>query len=135
MFLFDWSKIYQESDGNVTEVLRIFRMLVHKQVPKNTYDPIYKYSQKNFVGESYMLHPDVLLYHSHKYYYKEMAQYIALCSMRPYALYTINNEITLDTLLVPVLSPEEIINNNRLLRVEGSKIHFLYEEVNPTEIH
>ena len=73
MFLFDWMKIYDASQGNVREVVRIFRMLVSKQIPDNRKDPIYKYSHKDFSGVSFMLHPDVLLYHSHKYTYREIS--------------------------------------------------------------
>ena len=64
MFFYDWAKIYDASKGNVVEIVRIFRMIVEKQVPKNKYDPIYRYSQKDFSGISFMLHPDVLLHHS-----------------------------------------------------------------------
>ena len=135
MFLFDWTKIYDASHGNVREVVRIFRMLVQKQIPENRKDPIYKYSQKDFSGVSFMLHPDILLYHSHKYGYREMAQYISLCSFRSAVEYLTTQDTTLDVLLVPGLEPETIINKNRLLYLENDKVHFLYEEVHKSEIH
>jgi len=135
MFLFDWTKIYDASHGNVREVVRIFRMLVQKQIPENRKDPIYKYSQKDFSGVSFMLHPDVLLYHSHKYGYREMAQYISLCSFRSAVDFLTTQDTTLDVLLVPGLEPETIINKNRLLYLENDRVHFLYEEVPTTEIH
>ena len=43
--------------GNVREVVRIFRMLVHKQIPENSRDPIYKYSQKDFSGGEFHATP------------------------------------------------------------------------------
>jgi hypothetical protein len=125
MFLFDWMKIYNASHGNVREIVRIFRMLVEKQVPKNRNDPIYKYSHKDFSGVGFMLHPDILLYHSYKYNHREIAQYVSLCSFRS----------AIDLILVPGLEPETIINNNRLLMIEDDRVHFLYEEVPKMEIH
>ena len=108
MFLFDWPKIYDNSKGSVVEVVRIFRMIVEKQVPKNKYDPIYRYSQIDFSGMSFMLHPDFI------------------ATQSP----------TLDMVLMPGLNPEQILDQNRLLRVDSNEhVHFRYEEVNPKEIH
>lgn len=135
MFLFDWPKIYDASKGNVVEIVRIFRMIVEKQIPKNKYDPIYRYSQKNFSGISFMLHPDVLLYHSFKYKYREIAQYISLCALRSSADFISTQDPSLDVILLPGLDPEKIIENNRLLIIDEDKVYFRYEEVNPKEIH
>ncbi len=135
MFLFDWVKIYDASQGNVVEIVRIFRMIVEKQIPKNKYDPIYRYSQKDFSGISFMLHPDVLLYHSFKYKYREVAQYISLCALRSSADFISTQDPSLDVVLMPGLSPEKIIENNRLLEIDDDKVYFRYEEVNPKEIH
>jgi len=135
MFLFDWVKIYDASKGNVVEIVRIFRMIVEKQLPKNKYDPIYRYSQKDFSGISFMLHPDVLLYHSFKYKYREVAQYISLCALRSSADFISTQDPSLDMVLMPGLSPEKIIENNRLLEIDEDRVYFRYEEVNPKEIH
>jgi len=135
MFLFDWVKIYDASQGNVVEIVRIFRMIVEKQIPKNKYDPIYRYSQKDFSGISFMLHPDVLLYHSFKYKYREVAQYISLCALRSSADFISTQDPSLDVVLMPGLSPEKIIENNRLLEIDEDRVYFRYEEVNPKEIH
>ena len=138
MFLFDWQKICVHAEGKVVNTVRIFRMLVEKQVPQNKWDKIYKYSQIDFSGESFMLHPDILLYHSHKYTYREIAQYIALCSLRSHAEYEALKTVTLDSILVPGIGadPHLIIETNRLLSVdEDEQVHFLYEEVKPEEIH
>tara|TARA_R100000278_G_scaffold105193_2_gene81617 strand:+ start:401 stop:742 length:342 start_codon:yes stop_codon:yes gene_type:complete len=113
-------------------------MLVEKQVPKNKWDKIYKYSQIDFSGESFMLHPDILLHHSHKYTYREVAQYIALCSLRSHAEYEATKQVTLDAILVPGIGPDPflVLETNRLLTLdEDEQVHFLYEEVKPEEIH
>ena len=135
MFLFDWPKIYDASEGNVVEIVRIFRMIVEKQIPKNKYDPIFRYSQKDFSGINFMLHPDVLLYHSFKYKYREVAQYISLCALRSSADFISTQDPSLDMVLMPGLSPEKIIENNRLLEIDEDRVYFRYEEVNPKEIH
>ena len=135
MFLFDWSKIYDASKGNVVEIVRIFRMIVEKQIPKNKYDPIFRYSQKDFSGISFMLHPDVLLHHSFKYKYREVAQYISLCALRSATDFISTQDLSLDMVLMPGLSPEKVIENNRLLEIDEDRVYFRYEEVNPKEIH
>ena len=135
MFLFDWPKIYDASKGNVVEIVRIFRMIVEKQIPKNKYDPIFRYSQKDFSGVSFMLHPDVLLHHSFKYKYREIAQYISLCALRSAADFISTQDPSLEMVLMPGLSPERIIENNRLLEIDEDRVYFRYEEVNPKEIH
>ena len=135
MFLFDWPKIYDASEGNVVEIVRIFRMIVEKQIPKNKYDPIFRYSQKDFSGINFMLHPDVLLYHSFKYKYREIAQYIGLCALRSAADFLSTQDSSLERVLMPGLSPERIIENNRLLQIDDDRVYFRYEEVNPKEIH
>jgi len=135
MFFYDWPKIYNASQGSVIEIVRIFRMIVEKQIPKNKYDSIYRYSQKNFSGISFMLHPDVLLYHSFKYKYREIAQYISLCALRSSADFISTQDPSLDVILLPGLNPEKIIENNRLLMLDENKVYIRYEEVNPKEIH
>ena len=135
MFFYDWAKIYDASKGNVVEIVRIFRMIVEKQVPKNKYDPIYRYSQKDFSGISFMLHPDVLLHHSFKYKYREVAQYISLCALRSATDFISTQDLSLDMVLMPGLSPEKVIENNRLLEIDEDRVYFRYEEVNPKEIH
>ena len=77
----------------------------------------------------------ILLYHSHKYGYREMAQYISLCSFRSAVDFLTTQDTTLDLIFVPGLEPETLINKNRLLYLENDKVHFLYEEVHKLEIH
>jgi len=128
MFLFNWNKIYNEANGSVTEVRRIFKMLVERQIPNNRYDKIYKYADKDFTGESFLLHPDVLLFNAYKYDSREICQYLALASIRSLADYLAYGTTTVDLLEVPV--SHELYYDNRLLHAEDGKLHFLYEEVN-----
>ena len=133
MFLFDWQKVYDSAEGNVSRCNMIMEMLIYKQTPKNKYDRIYKFSRRDFSGHSFLLHPDVLLYHSYKYSTRDIAIYYALASIRSLPDYMVSRKITLDLIHLPV--DLESITDNRLLRIEGGDIHFLYEEVTPENIH
>ena len=108
-------------------------MLVKSQVPRNKYDPIYKYSYKDFAGDSFLLHGEMLLYNSYKYTQKELCIYYALASLRSTAEYFATQKTTLDTLHCPV--PLETINDNRLLIISSNEITFIYEEVTLETIH
>ena len=83
-----------------------------------------------------MLHPDILLHHSYKYKFIEIAQYIALCSYRATGDYLATQEVRLDSILVPAIIIQ-VIQNNRLLYIseDDGYLHFMYEEVNLKEIH
>ena len=133
MLLFDWKKVYDTAEGNIATCNLIMEMLVNQQIPKNKYDRIYKYSNKKFTGSSFLLHGDLLLYHSYKYTSKELCIYYALASLRNYADYIASYKTTLDSLHCPV--PLEQLNDNRLLIVDEQEITFIYEEVTLETIH
>jgi hypothetical protein len=133
MLLFDWKKVYDTAEGNIANCNLIMEMLVNNHIPRNKYDRSYKYSHKNFTGSSFLLHGDMLLYHSYKYTAKELCVYYALASLRGYADYIASYKTTLDALHCPV--PLEHINDNRLLIVNEEEIIFIYEEVTLETIH
>ena len=133
MLLFDWKKVYDTAEGNIATCNLIMEMLVNQQIPKNKYDAIYKYSNKKFTGSSFLLHGDLLLYHSYKYTSKELCIYYALASLRSYADYIASYKTTLDSLHCPV--PLEQLNDNRLLIIDDKEITFIYEEVTLETIH
>jgi hypothetical protein len=122
-----------ESKGDVFEIFRIIKMIAEDELPDNKYDKIYKYSDVNFKGESFLLHPDVLIFNRYKHSYREIAQYLGLASLRSLAEYTNTGKLTLDLYAIDV--DLELLLQNSLLRVEGDEIHFLYEEVNKENIH
>jgi len=130
MLLFDWKKIYDTAQGNVVTCNKIMSMLIKAELPKNKYDPLYKFSHKNFVGSSFLVHPDVLLYHSYKYTQREIAIYYALASIRNYGEYLATGKTSLDSLHCP--TPLTLITDNRLLAVDEQDIYFRYEEVTET---
>jgi hypothetical protein len=106
----------------------IFEMLVKQSIPRNKYDPIYKFYEINFAGESFLVHPDVLLFNSFRYSRRDISIYLAFASMRSLGEYFASGDITLDLLEMP-LDPFQHLENDSLLYMEDDKLHFLYEEV------
>ena len=133
MLLFDWKKVFDTGEGNISACNTIMEMLINKQIPRNKFDRIYKYSTKNFTGSSFLLHGEFLLYNSYKYTQQELCIYYALASLRSYANYLAYNKTTLEALHCPV--PLDEINENRLLIVSPDEITFIYEEATLETIH
>lgn len=133
MLFYDWEKMFDTAEGNPKIMYTLLKMVYLKEIPKNRHDKLYKYAGKSFIGTSFLVHPDVLLYNAYKYSYREIAQYLALASLRPYADYAITGDTTLDLNIVEI--PVNLFNDNSLLRVRDGKVHFKYEEVNKKDIH
>jgi hypothetical protein len=108
-------------------------MITSRLVPENKYDRIFELSKINFAGESFIVHPDILLFNAYKHEYREIAQYLALASLRPLGDYKATGKIDLDIYRVDI--DYELIKDNSLLRIEEDTIHFIYEEVPKERIH
>ena len=135
MFLYDWNKIFEASNGNPLLIYLIFKMMAQRTIPKNRRDRLYRFAGLNFRGESFLVHPDLLIYHSYKYEHREIAQYLALAAHRPYADYLATGKTTLDYRTVEYID-KDYIDNNRLLHMgDDQQIHFLYEEAKMETIH
>lgn len=132
MLLYDWKKIFDCAEGIPSDIVLIVRVMSEGLIPKNRYDNIYKYYTKDFRGHSFLAHDDVLLFNRYKHPSSEVAQYIALASLRSLAEYYAHGTTTLNLLHCPV--DRELFNNNSLLRIEDDTLHFIYEEV-PKEKH
>jgi hypothetical protein len=102
-------------------------MIVMKQIPENKYDKIYKYHTISFHGESFLVNAEKLVYESYRHSYREIAQYLALASMRPYSDYLTTGELSLDLRKIEI--DMEFWEENSLLYINDGKLHFLYEEV------
>ena len=127
MLLFNWKKIYKETDGSVSQCLEVLDMMVYKKIPYNSYDSIYKYRNKDFSGDSFLLQPEILLENSFRFDPKEVAVYVALAARRKLADYLAFGEKTLSMRHAPQLN--KLIEENRLLYIdEWNKLHFIYEE-------
>jgi len=129
MLLFDWGKIFKASQASALECIRIVKMLTYREVPKNRYDPIYRYSQIDFSGNSFLVHPDYLIYNSYKHKPHDIGIYLAIASVRSLAEYKVSGDTTVDPMVCPE-DPFEYIDDTRLLYIgNDNRIHFLYEEV------
>jgi hypothetical protein len=136
MFLYNWKTIYNHTDGKVKDVVTIFRMLHRNTIPRNKFDPIYRFYpyKKYFIGSSFLLHPDVLDFNLLRASDREIAEYLALAAMRPLADYYVSGKTTLDLFEVPLNL--DTLKNNRLLQInyKTNELVFVYEEV-PEEKH
>ena len=126
MVLFNWKKIYREAQGSTVKCVEILDMITYKKVPFNSYDPLYRYRNKNFSGDSFLLQPEILLENGFRYSPKEIAVYVAVASRRKLADYVAFGEKTLSINHAPQVN--KLIEDNRLLYIEGNEIHFVYEE-------
>jgi hypothetical protein len=126
MVFYNWKKVYRKTGGSSKRIILVLQALIMNRMPQSVYDPLYKYYYDDFSGQSFLLNPHTLLSEKHKYTPKEVAQYIGLASFRNYAYYCSTKDATLDLLHSPV--SEDIIKQNRLLRIENGRIHFLYEK-------
>lgn len=134
MLFFNWPKIFEAGHGDPHECVKIIRMMVNCTLPKNHYDPLYYYSLSNFVGESFLLHPDVLLYYSHRHSIRDVAIYISMASIRPFAEYLANETLTVPLGATPV-NPLEYLEDPKsgLITLDKEEnLHFLYEETPKT---
>lgn len=129
MIYFDWKRIVYVSRGVSREIVLILHYITYQDnIPKSRKDPIYKYQGMHFDGVSFLKHPEILLANGPKYTDKEIAEYVGLASFRNLGEYFVSRKLTLDVTLSPM--GLEHIHKNRLLRVEGEDIHFLYEDYN-----
>ena len=133
MLRYNWQKIFIASNKNSREIFRIFKMLLFQEIPKNRFDPIYKYSKINFSGESFLAHPDVLYFWSYKHSYRDIAIYISLASVRPFAEYKLNGTVTLSLSNSPV-NPHQYLDDPSILPIKEGLIHFPYEEIPKKEL-
>ena len=128
ILLYNWPKVFTAAKGDATECVRIFKMLTNNEIPKNKYDPIFNYSGLSFIGKSFLVHPEVLLYNRYKYRDKDLSIYLALAAIRPLSHYTEEGITTLPLLHAPV-HPHDYLEDPRLLWIDNrSNIHFLYED-------
>lgn len=124
------------SGGRPSEIVRIIKMLTYKNIPYNRKDPIYKYSDIDFSGTSFLLNPELLFYNAYKHDVKDIALYLSLASVRQYPEYIINGDLTLPLIKSPVENPQEFfIDPDSLLFVKDQRIHLIYEEAINETIH
>ena len=126
MILFNWKKIVQDSGGGSDDIFAILHLMTFNSVPKNTKDILYKYYQKDFSGDSFLIHPEMIFTERRSYSTLMWLHYIHLASFRNLSSYLETKDATLDLLHSPV--DEDTIKANSLLSIEDGRIHFLFEK-------
>jgi len=128
MIFYNWKKIFKESNGKVGNILTILDTLTYKKLPVNRKDRRFRFWQKSFHGDSFLLQPEALFIQRARYSDIEIAQYAGIASLRNYFEYQSRKNTTLD--LMHYTGNQDIINQNRLLWIEDDRIHFKFEEIN-----
>jgi len=126
MLFYSLRKIQNKAGRSAKRILAAFTAHATTRLPKNRFDPVFAYVGCDFSGESYMLNPHELINNAFRWKPIEIAEYIALASLRNYGLYRIDGNATLDLFHCPV--DQDKISNNRLLRIVDGRVHFYYEE-------
>ena len=126
MIYFDWKKILEATNGNVGDIITIMRIITFRITPKNYYDETFKFYEKNFHGNSFLVNPKDLLEKGRAFSDKEVAEYVGVASFRNSYEYAKTKDTTLDLIFCQV--SEDTINQNRLLEIRDGKVHFKYEE-------
>jgi len=126
MTLFNWKKIVKDTERKTKDIFAIMHWLTFKQVPSSRKDVLFKYFERNYQGDSFLLNAEIIFYKKHNYDVAEIMQYFSLASYRSFAKYVHGHTTTLDFFHANV--KEDAINNNRLLTLEDGLIHFKYED-------
>ena len=127
LILYNWPKIVSKSDGRVSKMLEILSHLTFKLLPVNEEDFRFNISQENWSGDSFLLNPSKIFIHRHQFKSREIAEYVALASIRSYAEYKATRKTTLSLIECPVEQVQ--IKDNRLLSFCNNQIYFCWEEV------
>ena len=127
LILYNWPKIVSKSDGRVSKMLEILSHLTFRLLPVNEEDFRFNISQENWSGDSFLLNPSKIFIHRHQFKSREIAEYVALASLRSYAEYKATRKTTLNLIECPVEQVQ--IKDNRLLSFWNNEIYFCWEEV------
>lgn len=123
MLFYDWPKIKKHSNKKVQIVRAIFFSIME--------DPekcIFRqrYSNIDFLGDSFILRPDLLQQEFHFGNHIEAANYLMLASYRNFAEYLVTGDLTLSTDSIKI--PINKLKQNSLLDIQGTDIYFKLEK-------
>ena len=102
LILYSWPKIVSKSNGRVSKMMEILSHLTFRLIPENDRDFRYQISQEDWTGDSFLLNPSKLFVHRHQFKDREIAEYVALASLRSYAEYKATRKATLNLIECPV---------------------------------
>lgn len=105
MLLFDYEKCFLLTGGNIKWM-----------IPKI----------KTVAGYDFIKNPEVL--DDSNYTLRDRVEYAALCSLRNYTDYSNNGILYLDRDYVPPWVPEQILANNKLIKLHNNYIELIREK-------
>ena len=82
MLLYDWKKICKKAGKSSKRVITILESMLTTSMPRNRFDPLYRYIYDDFSGHSFLANAEPLLFYRYKWKDKEIADYIGLASFR-----------------------------------------------------
>ena len=135
MILYNWPKIFTLSKGSAKQMYLIIKMITNNEIPQNKRDPLYTYMDVDFSGISFLVHPEVLVYNSYAYSYRDIGVYLALASARNLMDFKLTGDTRLALEHCPVEGVTDYLIENRLLYIKDDYIHFIYEEVTKENTH
>jgi hypothetical protein len=127
MLLFSWKKLKLILKGRSTGIKDCLTARLKPVALLSKRDPRYRFNNVDYFGDSFLRNPFGLLENFHKHTDLDICEYTALASYRSLAEYRANRTVTLHIAHSTISVAR--INRNKLLRIEGDYIHFLYEEI------
>lgn len=134
MLFYDWEKILTVSKGKPSTILRILKMLINDEIPKNEFDPLYTLYQHHYGGSSFLLHPDVLIHNAYKHSYKDICLYVGLASLRNVSDYLTTKTLSLELIKCP-FDPRITFDDLTLVPIKDGEVHFIYEDKTLQTVH
>lgn len=127
VIFYNWARMYRKLEGSSSDIVSLIAYLTFPHLPRNRWDSINRWTQVDWTGDSFLLHPEKIITNRSKFGDTELAQYVALASFRSYAEYQATGKTSLNLVLSPVRT--ELIDNHRLLTRVDDEIFFCWEEV------
>jgi len=94
MVRYNWKKILKVTEGSIVDILLIVHTLTYNLTPKNYRDPLYKYWNKDWSGNSFLITPEAIFEKRPQFSDREWAEYIAVASYRNLNSYYENRKTT-----------------------------------------
>lgn len=128
MVKFNWKRVLRISEYKPKKIYEIFKFLVvKKDIPEKKYTLNHRYYHVDFSGSSFLLYPETLLFYAYKHSYRDIALYLHLAAMRPWAHYEMFRKTTINVREIG-LDLDNLLEDKTLCPVDDAgNIHFLYE--------
>lgn len=113
MILFNYSAIYLLSKGDSTLIVKYLQAITLGNF-------------KNLAGLNYLRNTAILF--SDKFTDREKAEFVGICSLRPYSDYKLRRETKLHISRLPPWVSRNVVENNPLIEINQPNLIFKTEE-------